>query len=117
TGWKKPPFRATCSHCPASCTRRSNRPTAINTIQPPPRFLLGAALLFWGGMTWHPVIAVILALLVESARMTRLRWNFDDNAAIRAWQLSVLASGAMAVLIWLDGDPVNALPRLLGWLP
>lgn len=68
-------------------------------------------------MTWHPVIAVILALLVESARMTRLRWNFDDNAAIRAWQISVLGSGAMAVLIWLDGDPVNALPRLLGWLP
>jgi hypothetical protein len=79
--------------------------------------LLGTALLFWGAMTDHPIIAVVLALLIESAHWTRLRWNFNETAYIRAWQISVLSAGAMAIFIWLDGDRFSALPRLLGWLP
>lgn len=59
----------------------------------------------------------MVALLLEPAHWLRLRWNFDDTAYIRAWQLSVLGSGAAALFIWLDGDKITALQRLIGWLP
>ena len=58
--------------------------------------MLGAALIFWGLMTEHPFIAIGLALLVEGARWMRLRWDFDDSAYIRAWQISVISSAATA---------------------
>ncbi|MES2996374.1 MAG: transglutaminase domain-containing protein [Verrucomicrobiota bacterium] len=63
------------------------------------------------------LISVILALLVEARHWLPLRWDFDTTALIRAWRLTfgiLLVSG---VLIWLDGDRFNALPRLIGWLP
>lgn len=68
-------------------------------------------------MTDHPFIALGLGLLVESACWTRLRWNFDDNTYIRAWQISVITSAATAIYVWLDGDRLSALQRLLAWLP
>lgn len=68
-------------------------------------------------MTDRLPAAIPLALIVESAHWIRLRWNFDQNACIRAWQLSILSAGATAVFIWLDGDRLTALHRIIGWLP
>ncbi|MBB5353061.1 transglutaminase-like putative cysteine protease [Haloferula luteola] len=84
---------------------------------PPPRLLLGAALLFWGGIGGHPFIGLLVALIVEAAHWTRIRWNFGTLALQRAWQLSVILLLLTAILIWLGGDLVNALPRAFLWLP
>ncbi len=91
--------------------------TAIPRHFHPPRLLLGTALLFWGAMTGRPVLGLLLALIVEGAQWIRLRWDFDDRAAVRAWHLSGVGLTAATVLIWLDGAPEEALPRLLTWLP
>ncbi len=79
--------------------------------------MLGASLLFWGAMTGRPVIGVILALIVEARYWVRLRWDFDDDACGRAWQISCLAIALAAVLVWFDGTRYTALPDLLSWLP
>lgn len=89
-------------------------PRSVPTVPP---FLTGIALLFWGSMTDRLWIAVALALIVESARWTRLRWDFGDSAFIRAWQLSVILIGMTAALVWIEGNRYDALPQLIGWMP
>lgn len=86
-------------------------------IHPPPRLLLGATLLFWGGMTGNPFIALIAALIIEAANWMRFRWDFNDTANSRAWRLSMALTVISGTLIWLDGDRYSALPKLLVWLP
>ncbi|HVJ45727.1 MAG TPA: hypothetical protein VM511_05030, partial [Luteolibacter sp.] len=68
-------------------------------------------------MTEQPFIALALALVVESAHWFRLRWDFDQQAYIRAWQISILAAGAVGVFLWLDGDRLTVLHSIIGWLP
>ena len=86
-------------------------------VHPPPRLLLGAALLFWGAMCGHPLIGLLLALLAEGANWIRFRWDFDGTACSRAWRISMALVLIAGVLIWLDGDRYTALPRLIVWLP
>ena len=86
-------------------------------VQPPPRLFLGAALLFWGAMAGHSLIALILALIIESANWIRSRWHFNDQACSRAWYLCMVFTLLAAVPIWLEGNRYTALTRLLTWLP
>lgn len=86
-------------------------------VHPPPRLLLGATLLFWGGMTGSPFLALIAALIIEAANWMRFRWDFNDTANSRAWRLSIALIIITGTLIWLDGDRYSALPKLLVTLP
>jgi transglutaminase-like putative cysteine protease len=85
--------------------------------RPPPPFLLGSALLFWGAMTGYPWLGAALALVVEAARWSRLRWNFGEAEFSRAWQISTVLSGLAVLAIWLDGNRFEALQILFRWLP
>ena len=87
------------------------------SVHKPPRLLLGAALLFWGGMTGNPFLALIAALIIEAANWMRFRWDFNNTANSRAWRLSMALFIITGTLIWLDGDRYSALPKLLIWLP
>lgn len=73
--------------------------------------------MFWGAMTGRPLLGLFLAVVVEGAHWTRLRWDFNDGAFIRAWRLCALATAGTTALIWLEGNPHQALPQLLSWLP
>lgn len=88
-----------------------------NKIQPPPRLLLGASLLFWGAMTSHPLMGLIAALLVEGANWIRFRWDFKSTACSRAWRFCMVLIIIAGTLIWLDGYRYTALPKLMVWLP
>lgn len=88
-----------------------------NQVQPPPKLLLGAAVLFWGAMSGYSPLALILALVIESPNWIRSRWNFNDQTCVRAWQLSLIITVFTAIPIWLDGNRYTAFPRLLTWLP
>ena len=79
--------------------------------------MLGSALRVWGSTSGNGLVALVLALIVEGAHWTRLRWDFNDAACIRAWHLCVVVTALAAVFIWIDGNPYLTAPRLLGWLP
>ena len=83
----------------------------------PPRFLLGAALLFWGAMTERVVPGLACALLVEGAHWTRVRWNFGERAFLNAWRLSVLFLLVAMVLVLLNGARLTAMSIVFTWLP
>ena len=68
-------------------------------------------------MTGHGLVGLGLAMLVEACHWTRLRWDFDELAAIRAWRITVLATALTIVWFWFEGNPYMAVPRALGWLP
>ncbi|MES2440410.1 MAG: transglutaminase-like domain-containing protein [Verrucomicrobiota bacterium] len=59
----------------------------------------------------------MLALIVESAHLVRLRWDFNDEACGRAWQLCIIAIAIAGSLIYLDGPPRLAASILLTWMP
>ncbi len=86
-------------------------------VQPPPRLLLGAALLFWGAMSGNATMGLITALILEGSNWIRFRWDFDHLASSRAWRISMFLTVITGVLIWLDGDRYTALPKLMVWLP
>lgn len=86
-------------------------------IQPPPRLILGATLLFWGTMSGHAMMGLMTALLLEGANWIRFRWDFDHTAFARAWRISMLLIIIAGTLIWLDGDRYTALPKLMVWMP
>jgi hypothetical protein len=68
-------------------------------------------------MTGHGLVGLVLALLVEGSHWTRLRWDFDELAAIRAWRISVIAIALAIIWLWFEGNPYMAVPRALGWMP
>lgn len=86
-------------------------------VQPPPRLILGASLLFWGAMSGNAAMGLITALIIEGANWIRFRWDFDHKACSRAWKISMLLTIIVGILIWLDGDRYTALPKLMVWLP
>ncbi len=68
-------------------------------------------------MSGRPLTGILLALFVESARWTKFRWDFDEEACGRAWQFTTIALALAAALVLLDGTPYQALPNLLTWMP
>lgn len=89
----------------------------MNKVHPPPQYLLGSSLIFWGVMSGRPLVGFLAALIVEGRYWVRLRWDFDDNGYARAWQLTTLVTAATAVLLVIEGSRYTALPDILSWVP
>jgi len=58
-------------------------------IKPPP-FLIGASILFWGWQTDFLLPALLMALVLESPRWTKLRWELADEDFRRIWVFCTL---------------------------
>ena len=56
----------------------------------PPPLLLAAALLFWGWQTDLFKAGLLLALILESVRLTPARWEFSDDDFARLWTFCTL---------------------------
>jgi hypothetical protein len=91
----------------------SNEPVA----GAPPRILLGATLLFWGGVNGHPVVGLLCAFLVEARWWIGLRWNTGERGFVRGWHLSVVLMVLASAWLWLVGESVLRLFDLLIWMP
>lgn len=68
-------------------------------------------------MTGRPFIGLCCAVLVELRHWISVRWDFDEDDCVRAWQFTTIFIAIAAVLILLDGERFKALPSLLSWLP
>ena len=56
----------------------------------PPPLLLAAALLFWGWQTDLFKVGLLMALILESSRLTKARWEFSDDDFARLWTFCTL---------------------------
>ena len=83
----------------------------------PPRWLSGIALLFWGGLTGHVVIGLIVAIILEARSWLNLRWNFDPKAYVKAWHLCVLCGALIVGVAWINGMKLGKFHQLFIWAP
>jgi hypothetical protein len=69
------------------------KPSAPNIgtggVKAPP-WLLGVTLVFWGWQTGFLTAGAILAVVLESARFVKTRWDLSDEDFHRIWNLSTL---------------------------
>ncbi|MDM8559856.1 transglutaminase-like domain-containing protein [Candidatus Parabeggiatoa sp. HSG14] len=81
-----------------------------------PPFLLGCTILFWGWQSRLLPFAILMAVLLESARWIKWRWALSDKDFNRTTDLTSL-SLVMAVLYLVNQQSVHGLMTLLNWLP
>ena len=92
-----------------------SRPESVLPV--PPRLLLGVALLFWGGVTGHPLVGLGCAFILEARSWIGWRWDFGERGFVRAWALSVLLAVLFLAWFWLQGESIILLFSLLVWMP
>jgi len=79
----------------------------------PPPLLLGATLLFWGWQTNHLIAGASMGALLESARWTKVRWEFTDPDFRRIWVFCALLLLAVAVYAFTStGGPADLIMLL-----
>jgi len=83
----------------------------------PPRLLSGVAVLFWGGLTGHPVMGLLAAILLEARSWTSLRWDFSWASYVRAWHFTITCVVLLSMLSWLNGMKVGKIHTLFLWAP
>ncbi|MBC8095260.1 MAG: transglutaminase domain-containing protein [Akkermansiaceae bacterium] len=73
-----------------------------------PRFLIAAVLLFWGWQTGFLAVSLLMALVLETALWTKLRWEFSDEDFSRIWTICTLIFLGVAVYAFTDnGGPAR----------
>jgi protein-glutamine gamma-glutamyltransferase len=69
-----------------------------------PRFLIAAALLFWGWQTEHIVLGIIAGAILESSRFIKVRWSLTQSDFNRLWNVcTVLFIGIGVYLLISEG--------------
>ena len=87
----------------------------MHKINPPPLFM-GTALLFWGWRTDLLPVAVMMAIILEGARLVSLRWQFSDKDISRLVDLSSVVVLAVAVFMYATRSTTGFFAAAQ-WLP
>lgn len=81
-----------------------------------PRFLLGAIVLFWGWQVHTLWIAICLAVIIESSRMVKTKFEFKPADFNKFVDISIVfLAGVIVVSLTLEAQ--KAIMILLKWLP
>jgi len=78
-----------------------------------PSLLLGVTLLFWGWRCDLLWLAGFLAVALESARLTTVRWNLSQSDLDRIWNLCTVLFFGAAIIAFASGDGPGAVTGLL----
>ncbi len=77
-----------------------------------PPLLIGAVLLFWGWQSDFLWLGAVLALLLESPRWLRTRWEFAQADLDRIWNLCTLLFFGAFVVAFVSNDGMNTVNSL-----
>lgn len=80
----------------------------------PPPFLLGAALLFWGWQSGLFLVGALLAVILEGARVFKVRWDFSDEDFNRIWTFCALLLFGALLYAFSTHDGPSSISFLLG---
>ncbi|MFC5049543.1 transglutaminase family protein [Rubritalea spongiae] len=83
----------------------------------PPCLLTGGAVLFWGVSTGNYFVALLLAFFLEAYRVVKVRWDFDENAHVKAFQFSILLMALWVALSWIEDEGRMGTLNVIRWLP
>jgi hypothetical protein len=80
----------------------------------PPPFLLGLTLLFWGWQSQLFLPSALLAVLLESSRVFKVRWDFSDDDFARVWTFCTLLLLGAALYAFTTNEGPASIGFLLG---
>ncbi len=78
----------------------------------PPPFLLSVTLLFWGWQSDLFLPGALMAVILESARVFRSRWDFSENDFSKAWSFCLLVLLAATVFAFTNNDGPSSFATL-----
>ncbi len=78
----------------------------------PPRFLLLAALLFWGWQSQMLLAGGLAGAVLEAAAFSRWRWELEEVDFSRIWSFCVLLVLAMAAYVFTNNEAGGGLSGL-----
>jgi protein-glutamine gamma-glutamyltransferase len=78
--------------------------------------VLGACVLFWGWQAAQLPIAVLIAVLIESAGRVEWRWDLNEKAFQRIADVSSVLFVTL-VVIQFNNDLIGGIFQVLKWLP
>ncbi len=87
----------------------------LENISPPgaglktPPLLMCATLLFWGWQTELWTVASIMAVVLESSRLLRTRWEFSQTDFNRVWNLCTVFFVGAAIISLTSKEGTNAV--------
>ena len=79
-----------------------NNPTPDACVLKTPPLLLGATLLFWGWQSGLPLIGAVMGIILESARVLKVRWELSDTDFRRILTFCTLFGLATALYVFTD---------------
>ncbi len=82
-----------------------------------PRYLLGAALLFWGWQVGLLFWAVPMALLLEAAPFVKARWEFSTADLKRIWNLCAVLFFGAGFFLYTSEELGSVALKFVQWLP
>lgn len=82
-----------------------------------PRFILGAALIFWAVMCEQILLGVLFAIICESKSIVQIRWDFSAKGYRRAWHICMVLLIGISSLIMLEKPAHLLMVHVLVWLP
>jgi hypothetical protein len=99
-----------------------NNPTPDARVLKTPPLLLGAALFFWGWQSGLPLIGAVMGIILESARVVKVRWELSDTDFRRILTFCTLFALAATLYVFTDTQeasggfhgPSGAVGRAMG---
>jgi hypothetical protein len=82
-----------------------------------PRWLMGAALLFWGWQTGHAFGAILMAAMLEASHFTKPRWELSDTDLNRICDLCLALFVATGILLSSTEDRLVVIFKFAQWMP
>lgn len=82
-----------------------------------PMFLTAASLLFWGWQTGLWLFAVFMALMLEGARIVRIRWDFSLSDFSRIADVCTLIFVGTVIYLFASEKPARIIFIVLQWMP
>lgn len=79
----------------------------------PPRFLIGAALLFWGWQSGFLVAGAVMALVFEGGILIKARWDFSNEDFTRIWVFCTFLFLATAIFAFTSNEGPSEFRGLL----
>ncbi len=93
-------------------------PVTWSTRPAAPRFLLGATVLAWGGLSGRPLVGLGLGVLIEVLRARGGRREFDDRDCERVADLTSIGFAFLVIWQWFAlRDSGEGILLALSWLP
>ena len=82
-----------------------------------PRYLLGAALLFWGWQTGWLIWAAPMAMLAEASHFVRARWDFSLTDLKRIWNLCAVLFFGVGFALYSSEETSRVALKFAQWTP